>query len=55
MGIEDIYEIMGDYENAAKTCDRRVDLLENEWGLTEETDTAVTAAKQEKARLLSKA
>ena len=55
MGIRDIYEIMGDYANAAKTCDRLLDLLENEWGLTEETDSGVTALKKEKARLLEKA
>ena len=53
MGIADIYEIMGDYANAAKTYDRIVDLLENEWGLSEETDTSVTSAKKEKARLLA--
>ena len=55
MGIADIYEIMGDYANAAKTYDRIIDLLENEWGLTEETDSSVTAAKKEKARLLAMA
>ena len=55
MGMADIYEIMGDYVNAAKTYDRIIDLLENEWGLTEETDSAVTAAKKEKTRLLAKA
>ena len=53
MGIADIYEIMGDYANAAKTYDRIIDLLENEWGLTEETDTAVPDAKKERARLLA--
>lgn len=55
MGIADIYEIMGDYASAAKTYDRIIDLLENEWGLTEETDSSVTAAKKEKARVLAKA
>ena len=54
MGIADIYEITGDYANAAKTYDRIIDLLENEWGLTEETDSSVTAAKKEKMRLLAK-
>ena len=54
MGIADIYEIKGEYRNAAKTYDRIIDLLENEWGLTEETDTSVTVAKKEKARLLQK-
>ena len=53
MGIADIYEIMGDYANSAKTYDRIIDLLENEWGLTEETDSSVTVAKKEKARLLA--
>ena len=53
MGIADICEIMGDYAHAAQTYDRIIDLLEHEWGLTEETDTSVTAAKKEKARLLA--
>ena len=55
MGIADIYEIMGDYAHAAQTYDRIIDLLENEWGLTEETDSAVTVAKREKERLLAMA
>ena len=55
MGIAEIYEIMGDCANAAKTYDRIIDLLEHEWGLTEETDSSVTNAKKEKARLLAKA
>ena len=55
MGIADIYEIMGDYTNAANTYDRILDLLMNEWGLTEETDSSVIWAKKEKARLLAKA
>lgn len=55
MGIADIYEIMGDYANAAKTYDRILDLLEHEWGLTAETDSSVTVAQKEKARLLAKA
>ena len=54
MGIADIYEIMGDYANAAKTYDRILDLLENEWGLTEETDSCVTQVKKEKARVLAR-
>lgn len=53
MGIADIYEVMGDYANAAKTYDRIVDLLENEWGLSEEMDSSVTVAKKEKARMLA--
>ena len=54
MGIADIYEIMGDNANAAKTYGRIVDLLEKEWCLTEETDSAITAAKRDQARLLAK-
>lgn len=54
MGIADIYEITGDYANAAQTYDRIIDLLENEWGLTDETDSSVTAARKEKMRLLAK-
>ena len=52
MGIADIYQIMGDYRKAAETYDRIIDLLENEWGLTEETE--LQHAKREKARLLAK-
>ena len=52
-GIADIYQIMGDYRKAAETYDRIIDLLENEWGLTEETE--LQFAKNEKARLLAKA
>lgn len=51
MGIADIYEIRGDYLKAAQTYDRIVDLLENEWGLTE--DVALLQAKRERARLLA--
>ena len=52
-GIADIQEISGDYAAAAKTYDRLIDLLENEWGFTEETDTSVNAARKEKARLVA--
>ena len=38
MAIADIYEIRGNYQKAAETYDRIIDLLENEWGFTEETD-----------------
>ncbi len=55
IGIADIYEIMGDYANAAKTYDRIIELLEDEWGMSEENSSYVTAAKKEKARLLAKA
>ena len=52
-GIAEIYEIMGNYPEAAKTYDRIIDLLENEWGMTE--DTSLKHAQKERARLLSKA
>ncbi len=55
MGIADIHEIMGNYADAAKTYDRILDLLENEWGLSEETDSSVTVARKERERLLAKA
>ena len=55
MGIADIYEITGDHAKAAATYDRIVDLLENEWGLTEETDSGVTAAKRKRDALLAMA
>lgn len=55
MGIADIHEIMGNYADAAKTYDRILDLLENEWGLSEETDSSVAAARKERERLLAKA
>ena len=55
MGIAEIWEIRGEYKKAAETYDRIIDLLEHEWGLTEETDSSVTVAKKEKARLLEKA
>ena len=53
MGIADIYEIMGEYGKAAETYGRIIDLLENEWGFTE--DTGLEHARKEKARLLAKA
>lgn len=53
MAIADIHEIMGEYGKAADTCDRIIDLLENEWGFTE--DTGLEHARREKARLLEKA
>ena len=52
-GIADIYQITGDYRKAAETYDRINRLLENEWGMTEETE--LQHAKNEKARLLTKA
>ena len=53
MGIAAIWEIRGDYRRAAETYDRIIDLLENEWGMTEEVE--LQTAKAEKARLLEKA
>ena len=53
MGIADIYEIMGEYGKAAETYDRIIDLLENEWGISE--DTGLEHARKEKSRLLAKA
>ena len=52
MAIADIYEITGDYAKAAETYDRIIDLLENEWSLTE--DTGLKHAQEEKTRLLAK-
>ena len=52
MGIADIYKIKGDYRKAAETCDRIIDLLENEWGMTEEVE--LQKVKEEKARLLAR-
>ena len=51
-GIAEIYEIRGDYQKAAATWDRIVELLETEWGMTEETE--LTHAKKESARLRAK-
>ena len=53
MAIADICEIWSDYRKAAETYDRIIDLLENEWGLTEEVE--LQQAKREKTRLLAKA
>ncbi len=53
MGIADIYQIMGNYRKAAETYDRIIELLQNEWGMTEET--ALQQAKEQRAVLLSKA
>lgn len=53
MAIADIWEIRGDYGKAAETWGRIVDLLEHEWGLSEEVE--LQTAKAELARLRSKA
>ncbi|MBR0087154.1 MAG: helix-turn-helix domain-containing protein [Lachnospiraceae bacterium] len=52
LSISDIYEILGCYKEAAETQDRIIDVLENEWGFTE--DTGLEHARKEKARLLAK-
>ncbi|MBQ9903140.1 MAG: helix-turn-helix domain-containing protein [Clostridia bacterium] len=52
-GIAEIFEIMGDYQQAAATYDRIIALLRDEWGMTEET--ALKDAQREKARLVEKA
>ena len=52
-GIAIIYEITGEYKKAAATWDRIIDLLRDEWGLTEETE--LKDAQREKARLLARA
>lgn len=46
MGIADIYQIRGDYRNAVKTYDRIIDLLKNEWGLTEEIELKDAISKK---------
>ena len=53
MGIADIYRIRGDYRRAAETYDRIIDLLENEWRLTEEVE--LQEAKKIRADLIAKA
>lgn len=53
MGIRDIYEIRGQYKKAADTCGRIIDLLQNEWGITEGDE--LKSIKDKKARLLEKA
>ncbi len=53
MGIAVIYEIMGEYRQAAETYDRIIALLRDEWGMTEENE--LKTAQREKARLLAKA
>lgn len=53
MGIADIYQIQGNYQMAAETYDRIIRLLQDEWGLTEETE--LKHAQEKKARLLAKA
>ncbi len=51
MAIADICEIRGDFRGAADAWGRIVRLLEEEWGMTEETE--LQQAKRERARLLA--
>lgn len=53
MAIAEISEIRGDCRKAAETYDRIVDLLENEWHMTD--DVELKKAKDTRARLLAKA
>jgi len=52
-GISVIYEILGNYTEAAKTCDRLIRCLKEEWGYGDE-DAAVIETEQEKKRLLER-
>lgn len=51
-GIAEIQEIMGDYRKAAETCDRIIELLEKDWGMTEEVE--LRNVQKEKERLLAR-
>ena len=53
MGMAEIWEIRGDYRRAAETYGQIVELLETEWGLTE--DLSLQVARDERARLLARA
>ena len=50
--IAQIHEIRGEYRKAADTCDRIIELLEKEWGMTEEVE--LRRVLEEKKRLLEK-
>ena len=50
MGIADIWQIRGDYRKAAETYDRIVDLLEHEWGLTDDTELQVAKDRRDELR-----
>ena len=52
-GISIIYEILEDYEKAAKTYDRIIACLKEEWGYCDE-DAAVIQAERERKRLVNK-
>ena len=51
--IMQIYRICGDYRKAAETCERIIDLLQNEWKLSEE-ELGMKEARAKKAELLAK-
>jgi len=53
MGIAEIWQIRGEYKKAAEVYDRIIDLLENEWGLTEEAE--LRQVKDIRSKLLMKA
>ena len=53
MAIGDVYEILGEYGKAAAACERRIELLEKEWGITEGDD--LKNIQDKKARLIEKA
>ena len=50
--IAQIHEIRGEYRKAADTCDRIIDLLKNEWHMTEEVE--LRNVEEEKKQLLGK-
>ena len=52
-GIAAIHQIRGDYQKAAETYDRIIELLEKEWGFTEEVE--LQEAKKKRAALLARA
>ena len=51
--IMQIYKIKGDYRKALETCDRILDLLQNEWSMTEE-ELALKEVRAKRAELLAK-
>ncbi|MBQ9562383.1 MAG: helix-turn-helix domain-containing protein [Lachnospiraceae bacterium] len=53
MGIRDIYVIRGEYRKAAETCGRIIDLLRDEWGITEGDE--LKALQERKAELEARA
>lgn len=52
-GIADIYQIRGEWRKAAETCGRIIDLLKNEWGMTEEAE--LRRVQERQAKLLARA